>query len=273
MIPAGTSTRMPSALFVSDIHIKGPDCPRARLFTAFLKSLDGRTTHLFLLGDIFDLWVADHRWFIDRYREIIGELERLSREGVELHYFEGNHDLHLRYFFGDRLGLRVHDGPYTVRLGRRTVRLEHGDQMDPDDRGYLFLRWFLRTPPIRFLIRNLPGAAVARIGNRASHMSHRYVSGAKFEPDRDVVAMIHAHATRVAAREAFDILISGHVHVRDDTHLELDGRTVRSVNLGSWFDAPGFFRIDDDEAEFHDLADENLRPGDAPRARRTAIRT
>lgn len=244
---------MPSALFVSDVHIKGPDCPRARMFTALLRSLDERTTHLFLLGDIFDLWVADHRWFIDRYRTIIEELERLRRDGVEIHYFEGNHDLHLRWFFGDRLGLRVHEGPYTVRLGPQTVRLEHGDEMDPDDRGYLFLRWLLRTPPVRFLIRHLPGALVARIGERASRMSHEYVTGAKFEPERDVITIIRAHAMRIAAGERFDLLVSGHLHVRDDVRLELDGRSFRSVNLGSWLDAPCFFRIDEHEARFHEL--------------------
>lgn len=270
MNSAGTSTGMPSALFVSDIHIKGPDCPRAELFTAFLRSLDGRTTHLFLLGDIFDLWVGDHRWFIDRYRTIIGELDRLKRDGVEIHYFEGNHDLHLRWFFGDRLGLRVHDSPYTVQLGRQTVRLEHGDEMDPDDRGYLFLRWLLRTPPVRFFIRHLPGALVARIGNRASHMSHEYVSGAKFEPDRDVITIIRAHALRVAALERFDLLISGHLHVRDDVRLEADGRPFRSVNLGSWFDAPCYFRIDEEGARFHELAGDPAHPSAAQAPRRQA---
>lgn len=274
MIPAATSAREPGAVFVSDVHIKDPDCPRGRLFTAFLKSLDGRrnTTHLFLLGDIFDLWVADHRWFIDRYREIIDQLRRLKAEGVEIHYFEGNHDLHLRYFFADRLALRVHEGPYRLELGGFTIRLEHGDEMDPDDRGYLFLRWLLRTAPVRVLIRNLPGPLIARIGNRASRMSHRYVSATKFEPDRDVVGTIHAHARRIAAREPFDLIISGHLHVRDDSRIELDGRTFRSVNLGSWFDAPCCFRIERGEARFQELTEDALRPATASEPRQAASR-
>lgn len=270
MTPAGTSTRMPGALFVSDVHVKRPDCPRAELFTAFLGALDGRNTNrLFLLGDIFDLWVADHRWFIDRYRKIIGELERLKREGVEIHYFEGNHDLHLRYFFGDRLGLRVHDGPYTLELGGRTVRLEHGDEMDPDDRGYLFLRWFLRTPPVRLLIRHLPGTLIARLGNRASRMSRAYVTANKSMTEEKAIATIHTHAKRVARQEPFDLIVSGHVHVRDDSVLREGDRSFRSVNLGSWFDAPCCFRIDDETAQFHELTNDSFRQA-APRERRRA---
>ena len=55
------------------------------------------------------------------------------RENVEIVYFEGNHDLHLRYFWGDRLGLTVSAGPRYFELCGRTLRIEHGDQMDPDD--------------------------------------------------------------------------------------------------------------------------------------------
>lgn len=272
MIPAGTCGRTPGAVFVSDIHIKSPDCPRAALFTAFLNTLDGdNTTRLFLLGDIFDLWVADHRWFIDRYHTIIDELRRLKLEGVEIHYFEGNHDLHLRYFFGDRLGIRVHESAYTIELGGRTVRLEHGDEMDPDDRGYRLLRWLLRTPPVRFLSRRLPGALIARLGNRASRMSRKYVSANKPVTADKALATIHSHAKRIAREEQFDIIVSGHVHVRDDTIIRDGGRTFRSVNLGSWFDAPCYFRIDEQAARFHELGEE-LFLRQKPQARQAASR-
>lgn len=270
MSPAGTFTRMPGAIFVSDVHVRDPECPRAKLFMAFLSALDGRnTSRLFLLGDIFDLWVADHRWFIERYRRIIGELERLKREGVEIHYFEGNHDLHLRYFFGDRLGLRVHGGPCTIELEGRTVRLEHGDEMDPDDRGYLFLRWFLRTPPVRFLVRHLPGTLVARLGNRASRVSRAYATADRSATRERAIATIHSHAQRVARQQRFDLIVSGHVHVRDDSVLREGDRSFRSVNLGSWFDAPCCFRIDRKTARFHELTEDSLRL-QAPQAQRRA---
>ena len=262
---------MVSAVFVSDVHIGSPGCPRAERFTAFLQGLDaGNTSHLFLLGDIFDLWIADHRWFTDRYRTIIGELRRLKDEDVEIHYFEGNHDLYLRDFFGERLGLTVHDGPYTTALGGQAVRLEHGDEMNPDDRSYLFLRWFLRTAPIRFLARSLPGSLVARIGNRASRVSRAHATGNRAATEESRIATIRAHAKKVAREQPFDLIVSGHVHVRDDVVIREGQRTFRSVNLGSWFDAPCYFRIDDQEARFHDLAQDGLRQPAAPGRRQAA---
>lgn len=257
----GNSVGMPSAYFVSDIHVTSPDSPRARLFASFLRTLSGKTntTHLFLLGDIFDLWVADHRYFVDRYREIIDEIRRLKEEGVAISYFEGNHDLHLRYFWADQLGLTVHVGPAYVELGKKTVRLEHGDQMDPDDKGYIFLRWFLRTAPIRLLLRHLPGRFVARIGNRASATSRHYTSVTRSMERDESITKIRAHAKRAYAKRPFDLIISGHVHVKDDCHVETGATTFRSVNLGTWLDAPCYFALEGNDERFHELSEEDLQ--------------
>lgn len=246
---------MATALFVSDIHIASPDCPRGRLFLRFLRSLSGGSdvTHLYLLGDIFDLWVADHRFFIDRYADIISEIRRLGGEGVEIGYFEGNHDLHLRGFWGDQLGFTVHADPAYVQLGDKTLRVEHGDQMDPDDKGYRFLRWFLRTPPIRWLICNLPGPLIASIGEKASASSREYTSQTKTIERQTAIDKIRAHARRAHRERPFDIILSGHVHVRDDYVGECSGCTFRSINLGSWMDAPCYFKLDDNEQRFHEL--------------------
>lgn len=247
---------MLNAYFVSDIHISSPDEPRAALLLSFLRGLSGTSnaTHLYFLGDIFDLWVADHRYFVERYRDIIAEVGRLRDEGVEIHYFEGNHDLHLRYFWADRLGVEVHPGPIQAQLGGRLLRLEHGDQMNPDDKGYLFLRWLLRTPVVRFLIRHLPGVLVTRIGDRASASSRVYTSsGGKSISPAEVTAKALVHAREVYARAPFELIISGHIHVRHDEEIETPAGRFRSVNLGSWMDGPCYFNIDDTGARFHEL--------------------
>ena len=247
----------PSAVFVSDIHITSPDSGRGRLFLDFLKSLSGRAglTHLFMLGDIFDLWVADHRYFVERYAAIIAEIRRLKSEDVKISYFEGNHDLYLKHFWRDELGLTVHEGPTQLTLGNTRVRLEHGDQMDPDDRGYLFLRWFLRTPPIRFLNRHLPGRFVARLGDRASASSRQYTTHRKSIEPSTAVAKLRDHARRVHAEVPFDLIITGHVHVRDDCEIDAASGRFRAVNLGSWFDRPCYFKLDAGGARFVELGD------------------
>lgn len=248
---------MLAAYFVSDIHITSADSERGRLFLAFLQSFrdSSQITHLYLLGDIFDLWVADHHYFVDGYADIIAEIRRLQDAGVEVSYFEGNHDLYLRDFWEQELGVTVHAGPTAVRLGDTRVRLEHGDEMDPDDKGYLFLRWFLRTWPISFLVRHLPGVLIARIGEKASAKSRDYTSNTKVIAPENSVAKIHQHARKVFREEPFDMIVTGHVHVRDDTRIDTGDGEFRTVNLGSWMDAPCCLRLDQDDARFIELAE------------------
>ena len=130
--------------------------------------------------------------------------------------------------------------------------------MDPDDNGYLFLRWFLRTGPIRLLIRNLPGSLIARLGDRASSKS-RYTSRTKAIDPVDAIAKIHAHARQAYARNPFDLIISGHVHVRDDCRIDSGAGSFRSVNLGSWLDAPGYFKLEGTDECFYELNDDDLQ--------------
>jgi len=246
---------MTRAYLVSDLHLGDPDGERSRLFEAFLAEVaaDRRATELFLLGDIFDMWLGDHDYFVRRYRKIVDALARLQKNGIRIHYFEGNHDLHLSPFWAGSLGAEVHSGPIHYELGHLRLRLEHGDQMDPDDRGYLFLRWFLRTPPMRFLILNLPGRLVAWIGERASAHSRSYTSETKTISEQDAVRKIRDHARKAHAGRPFDLLVSGHVHVRDDYRFDTDRGTARSINLGTWLDRPCYLRIDQGDVELVEL--------------------
>ncbi|MCB0341411.1 MAG: UDP-2,3-diacylglucosamine diphosphatase [Bdellovibrionales bacterium] len=220
--------------------------PRARSFVQFLKDL-GTTkpiTHLFLLGDIFDLWIGDHQYFKDKFQEAIVEIRRLLQQGVQVHYFEGNHDLYLTQFWQTQLGATVYPGPALFLLDGLSVRVEHGDQMDPEDRGYLFLRWFLRTRCMRFISKVLPGPLVAKIGEQASHASRKYTTHTKTIDKDRALSVIRQHAKKVIQEKPFSVIVTGHVHISDDYQFEFQNNTVRSINLGSWMDHPFILKIE-----------------------------
>jgi UDP-2,3-diacylglucosamine hydrolase len=246
------------AYFLSDIHLSSPGDSRAQTLIKFLRSLNGPddVTHLFLMGDIFDLWIGKHKYFCELWAPVVGEIYRLHQRGVEVHYFEGNHDLYLQQFFGNQLGFHVHGEPQTLRLGRWHLRLEHGDQMDPSDRGYLFLRWLLRTPVVRWIVANrFAEKYIVRLGERMSHVSRDYTSNRKVITEAVARDKIRVHAEKVQAASiksgrAFDFLIAGHVHVVDQYSLVLGGQ---AINLGSWLDQPKVYRLTDSAGEFVNL--------------------
>ena len=247
------------AYFLSDIHLKNLDQPEARVLLGLLEDLGPRmkATHLFLVGDIFDFWLGGHGYFIQKFAPIVDHLRRIAASGVEVHYFEGNHDLYLRDFWQVELGIRVHVRACLFELGNLKVRVEHGDMLDPADRGYRFLRRLLRTPFIEYVGTRLPGGLLARIGRAASGTSRRYTSQHKTISDERARTTVRSHAEEAIREEPFDLIITGHVHVRDDHEFEVGGRKARSVNLGSWADSPCAFRITDTRREFLSLPIDN----------------
>jgi UDP-2,3-diacylglucosamine hydrolase len=194
--------------------------------------------HLFLVGDIFDLWISDRRYFVNRYGEAVKRLLRLKDLGTQIHYFEGNHDLDLKLYWQHHLGFDVQEEAAYFDLDGQLFRVEHGDQMDQEDQGYLFLRWLLRTPLLRFLCRNLPDRVVEWIGRLASSASRNYTSHVKTTTEARTRAIIHAHACAAHRRRPFDVLVAGHVHMTEDREVFEGDRRFRCINLGSWFEAP-----------------------------------
>jgi UDP-2,3-diacylglucosamine hydrolase len=243
------------AYFLSDIHLKQLDQPEAQVLLGFLGDLGPRihATHLFLVGDIFDFWLGGHEYFIRKFSPVVDCLRRAVANGLEVHYFEGNHDLYLRGFWQGELGIRVHARARLFLLGDMKVRVEHGDQLDPADRGYRFLRWLLRTPLIAYAGRRLPGSFLAQIGRAATRASRRYTSQDKRLSEERIRETVRRHAEKVVQESPFDLMITGHMHVRDDYEFEYAGRTVRSVNLGSWWDSPCAFRITNSCQQFIEL--------------------
>jgi UDP-2,3-diacylglucosamine hydrolase len=243
------------AYFISDLHLGSAEEPNAFVLLKFLKSIQSRSdaTHLFLLGDIFDLWIAGHKYFILKYAPLLNELKRIKDSGVYVHYFEGNHDLYLEHYFGHELGIIVHKSGASMRIAGKNLRIEHGDQMDLNDKGYLFLRSFLRTSIMNWLAPRLPSWMIVRLGEKMSKASRTYTSQTKVISTDRAKKVIYDHAIKCYLQTPIDMHISGHLHVAEDVVLFPQGphrAGLRVVNLGSWFDEPRVFLLSEKDSGF-----------------------
>ncbi|MEM7645727.1 MAG: UDP-2,3-diacylglucosamine diphosphatase [Pseudomonadota bacterium] len=244
------------AYFLSDLHLKTMEESNSQKLLLFLHSLAEKkqsVTHLFLVGDIFDLWISDHQYFVEKFLKIVNAIKVVVQKGVEVHYFEGNHDLYLKKFWQQEVGVRVHEGPEFFKLGPYQVRVEHGDFMNPDDKGYLFLRAFLRSDPLKKIAKNLPGRFVKSIGQRASRMSRSYTSNQKKMHEEQVKEFMRTYADTEISKKPFDFLITGHTHVEDIYHFDYEGSEVRSINLGSWFETQKVLELREDGFRFEEV--------------------
>lgn len=226
------------AWFLSDIHLKTAEERNGKILLRFLRSLlerNPKEIHLFMLGDIFDLWVGGHSFFANKFKDHIEALRALKAAGARITYIEGNHDVHIEGFFQKRLGIEVFVEAQYYEIDGLRIRCEHGDLINLEDTKYLKYRSIIRHPYVKPLGNLLPGRFWDHIGNKASAKSRQYSGRHVAGKETQLIQMIRAHVQRAYIEKPFDLIISGHMHVFDDHIVDVDGRKVRSVNLGSWF--------------------------------------
>lgn len=228
----------PKAYFISDIHLENMQERNGQILLRFLRSLaqEEKAPDLYLLGDIFDFWLSGHKVFVKKFAPLFEPLEILKKKGSKLVYFEGNHDLHLQPFWGKKLGFELFDEAQYRRIGHYTVRLEHGDQMNPEDEAYIKWRAFTRHKLVEPLAHFLPGKFWERVGEKMSQTSRKKSRSYRARNEEPIKEMIREHAHRAYQQKPFDILISGHMHVKLDEEFKTPLGTSRNINLGSWLE-------------------------------------
>jgi UDP-2,3-diacylglucosamine hydrolase len=208
--------------------------------------------HLFLLGDIFDFWLSGHEVFVRKFYPVIEPIKKLIKQGVQVYFFEGNHDLHLHPYWRDQLGAQVFTEAQYFQLGPWKVRCEHGDLINQDDKAYLRMRATFRHPLVEALGHKLPGPMWEKIGNFFSQKSRRHSSSYREDKEKQLIEMIRQHARHAYAEKPFDLIVTGHMHVRDDFSFQAE-KPVRSINLGSWFGEAQALKLTDKGVEWISL--------------------
>ncbi len=144
-----------TAWFISDIHIKDINERRSIELLRFLSSIikgERQATHIYVLGDIFDMWVSDADYFIKKFQGFVDLVLQLKNMGIEIVYFEGNHDVYVKHFWQTRLSIPTFDEPQYFQLGTYQLRLKHGDLINPEDETYLKYRKTIRHPLVEKIL-------------------------------------------------------------------------------------------------------------------------
>lgn len=213
--------------FVSDVHlgldVNDPADREAR-FVRFLKSIPKeRTKALYLLGDIWDFWYEYMDVVPKGYVRVFSALTDLMDSGVEVFFFQGNHDIWCFHYF-EELGIRILNQPYVTRIGGKTFCLGHGDGLGPGHFWYKLMRWGFRNHFLQRLFSLLHPYLAFRLGTGWSKKSRvarsvDYVFRGEGEP-------LYKFAVDLSSRERVDYFIFGHFHVSVDIDLPTGARLL-----------------------------------------------
>ena len=227
--------------FVSDVHLGlrvADPVDREHRFVEFLRGLPEETEALYLLGDIWDFWYEYKHVVPKGYVRVFAALTELIDRGVDVFFFQGNHDV-WTYSYFEELGMKKLQQPAVVEIAGKRFCLGHGDGLGPVPLGYRFLRGIFHNRGLQFLFSMLHPWIAFGLGNGWSR-SNRLSHDKEYEfrgPDEPLVKF----AEQFSSVHDVDYFVFGHYHVSVDMPLASGSRLLV---LKDWIHSSPYFCFD-----------------------------
>lgn len=216
-------------LFISDLHLTVARPETVSRFLHFLSDRAPQSQQLFILGDLFDVYLGDDD-LSSPYQEVRSHLKRLTDGGTTVFFQAGNRDFLLGERFAHDTGVSLL-GDYAVfdLYGIPTL-LTHGDLLCTDDIDYQTARKRVRTPEWRDYALGKPLWMRRLYARWYRFKSGRDKGGKTLEiMDANLGAIEVAIDQYSAAR-----LIHGHTHRPHFHSLKTPSGTYERIVLPEW---------------------------------------
>ena len=210
---------------ISDLHLQPGDAATLDAWRGYLETTPADA--LFILGDLFEVWVGDDAALEPGFEAQCADLLRDASARRPVYLMHGNRDFLIGDGLAAQCGLTLLADPTVLVLHGERWLLSHGDLLCLEDTEYLQFRAEVRTPQWQ-------GAFLARPlhERRAVARQMRTQSEARKADPRMVWADVDAEAARGWLRSAnARTLIHGHTH-RPATHDLGDG--LQRIVLSDW---------------------------------------
>lgn len=120
--------------FVSDVHLgsganKAEQDAVEKRFLEWLSYVHAQRGVVFLLGDIFDFWFEYTHVIPTAHTAVLGRLKEMVDDGIEIHFFKGNHDMWLRTYLQQEIGLIVHSRSEVLEIEGEKLLIGHGHDL------------------------------------------------------------------------------------------------------------------------------------------------
>lgn len=216
-------------LFVSDLHLSPARPATTDRFIRFLQGRAGQARYLYILGDLFDVYLGDD----DRstpYRQVRAALQALTRQGTQVGFQPGNRDFLVGEDFYQSTGV-IELGDYAVIDVHGTpVLLMHGDLLCTDDEQYQAARRRIRTAEWRHKALSKP-LWLRRLYARW----YRYKSQRDKSGKRDEIMDVNlATVTATLKAHQVSMVIHGHTHRPGLNQPVAHPDTERRIVLPEW---------------------------------------
>ncbi len=221
--------------FASDNHLgleaELSSREREKIFVSWLEEVRKDAAAIYLLGDLFDFWF-EYKQVVPRgFVRVLGKLAEITDSGIPIIFFVGNHDLWMKDYFQNELGITVHHNPIEIKIEDTVIMIGHGDGLGPGDKGYKRMKKVFKNPFFQWLYRLIHPDLGIRFGQYLSQ-KNKLISG-----EEDIKFLgedkewLGAYSKSKLEKKHYDYFVFGHRHLP----LAIDlGKQSQYINLGDW---------------------------------------
>lgn len=253
-----------SMAIISDVHVKEKNEEAYRLLLNFLRHKKTvNADEIFLLGDIFEFMCGQHNQYYNEFSEYFNIIIDFIKNGKKVHYFEGNHDFHLKNLYinyfklnnvytNDISNFKLHkNGVLLERYGKKYM-FSHGDDIFFGGILYPVYKSLVKSFPVGKVVDIIPGELFDKIGEIASNLSKK-VRQKKNLDYSQVRINFREKISKLVFKKGYDVIILGHVHIQDSFIFinEEKGPKSHYLNNGYAMETHSFIHISNDgQTEF-----------------------
>ena len=230
--------------FISDIHLSEDTPHLTNAFKTFLNESRETCTHLFILGDLFEIWIGDDD---DNSfnQDIKKALLDFTTDGPKTFLMHGNRDFLIGEAFANEVGISILSDPYTLDINGMKTVLSHGDFLCTDDTDYIEFRNKVRSKEWQkdFLSKTIDER------NEIANSLRSDSKNATSEKALEITDVNLETVNKFIKEHNPDIFIHGHTH-RPKIHQH---NTTKRIVLGDWNQKGWFISINQNEFKLEEF--------------------
>lgn len=232
---------MQYTLITADVHLQPDDQhPINQAFYHFLETDALKADALYIIGDLFEMWVGDDVG-IPLYQTVIQKFKRLTQQGLPIYLIFGNRDFLMRKHFWQATGIQFLSEPALINLYGISILLMHGDALCTDDKAFQRARWLLRNPVVTWLFLQLPQQKRIQIGESMRAKSQKY----NLNKAENIMDVNQKAVERILQRyPKTHHLVHGHTHRPNQHCFTLQDNQYHRWVLGDWRPETNILKID-----------------------------
>ena len=223
-----------STYFIADLHLSETRPEITALFLQFLATEARQADALYILGDLFEIWLGDDIQ-TPLTKQVADALTSLSEFGVPSYYIHGNRDFMLGQRYARRCKMELLAEKSLVQLYGETALIMHGDTLCTEDEAYQNYRKWVYKPWLRALFLALPRFLRAKIGDKI-RASSKSQSKQKQKERKEIMDVYPPQVQADCIEYGVNLLIHGHTHRPAIHEFTINQRPATRIVLGDWYD-------------------------------------